>query len=288
MLKGFFETKGSDTSDNDDDSDGDTSGDNSDAVRVDHAGDDLSLYDNPMKGIKSKCPNIQLNHINSNDYDSVYEPGSDTYLLMDCIESDLSKRITKDGINKKKHYTIMEVGCGSGIVSAHTYNVIKYYSNNECSSNIIAVDININALKITQQTLLNNGIKSHEFELILSNLLSCIHMESLSHSIDVLIFNPPYVPTTHSELIQSQHSRDLSSALSGGINGTAITYQILPLIQHLLSKNTGIFYLVSIDANKPHKIMDYLSEKPHKLLGQIIGKKRVTSESLSVLQFTIP
>ena len=42
-----------------------------------------------MKKAKSLCPDVDISHITQNDFDTiVYEPSSDSYLLMDCIEND--------------------------------------------------------------------------------------------------------------------------------------------------------------------------------------------------------
>ena len=97
--------------------------------------------------------------------------------------------------------TILEIGCGSGIVSTHTYNVIKTYCSkcikeNKMDISLIGIDININAFQITQNTMIKNGIKQTEITLIQSDLLNGINIEKFYPKIDIMIFNPPYVSTS--------------------------------------------------------------------------------------------
>ena len=56
------------------------------------------------------------------------------------------------------------------------------------------------------------------------------------HSVDILIFNPPYVPTTNEEVVShytdvSHGSSNLiSAAWAGGIDGRVVIDKFLPLI----------------------------------------------------------
>lgn len=50
--------------------------------------------------------------------------------------------------------------------------------------------------------------------------------------VDVLVFNPPYVPTLEYEASVAQDGRDIAGAWAGGMDGMAITDQLL--------KNVGV------------------------------------------------
>ncbi|KCZ73535.1 HemK-related putative methylase [Candidatus Methanoperedens nitroreducens] len=139
---------------------------------------------------------------------SVYEPSEDSFLLVESALSEIK------GCEK-----ILEVGCGSGIVSA----VIK--ANTKAS--IVGIDINPHAAKCTKE----NGI-----EVIRGDLLSCI-----KGKFDMILFNPPYLPTTEEERMEGW----LNVALDGGHDGRRIIYRFLEDAGDHLAKSGRIVMLLS-------------------------------------------
>lgn len=49
----------------------------------------------------------------------------------------------------------------------------------------------------------------------------------IEHQVDLLVFNPPYVPTLEDEATVAQDGRDIAGAWAGGTDGMAITDQLL-------------------------------------------------------------
>lgn len=49
----------------------------------------------------------------------------------------------------------------------------------------------------------------------------------LSHKVDILIFNPPYVPTDDVEAASAQVSQDITGAWAGGTDGMYLTNAFL-------------------------------------------------------------
>jgi release factor glutamine methyltransferase len=56
-----------------------------------------------------------LDHLTYRDYESVYEPSDDTYLLMDALQYELQKQIV---VAADQTPICLEIGCGTGVVSA--------------------------------------------------------------------------------------------------------------------------------------------------------------------------
>ena len=52
----------------------------------------------------------------------------------------------------------------------------------------------------------------------------------LRHSVDLLIFNPPYVPTTAEELEAAKAKASLAGAWAGGEDGMSVTDLFLPSV----------------------------------------------------------
>jgi release factor glutamine methyltransferase len=53
----------------------------------------------------------------------------------------------------------------------------------------------------------------------------------LKGSVDVIIFNPPYVPTLRDEVREAQDTRDIQGSWAGGSDGMNITDQFLDVVE---------------------------------------------------------
>ena len=52
-------------------------------------------------------------------------------------------------------------------------------------------------------------------------------MARLRHKVDVLLFNPPYVPTVLGEWISAQAGKGLEGSWAGGADGMQLTNEVL-------------------------------------------------------------
>lgn len=138
----------------------------------------------------------------------VYEPSEDSFLLAEAALFEI-----------KGTERILEVGCGSGIISA----VIKA----NMKAKIIGIDINPHAVACTRQ----NGI-----DVIRGDLLSCI-----KRKFDVIIFNPPYLPTRNEERTKDW----INAAIDGGYDGRETINRFLEEAGNHLIENGRILMLVS-------------------------------------------
>lgn len=87
---------------------------------------------------------------------------------------------------------------------------------------------------------------------MLSNLAS----NFVDNCIDVLIFNPPYVPTPSDEV----GSMGIEAAWAGGVDGREVIDLFLPRIDLLLAPG-GRCYLVLVAENRPAEITTILQQK---------------------------
>lgn len=206
-----------------------------------------------------------LSHLNASDYDDVYEPREDSFLFLDALEKDINLiRLVKPSL-------CLEVGSGSGVISTAIARLLG------SSSYTIATDLNPFACQVTHQTAEAN--KCH---------VSCIQMDldsmlRLNNSIDLLLFNPPYVVTTSEELKQpGVDGSFLHLAWAGGVRGREVTDRLLNHIDQLLS-HKSLFYLVVIKENDPDEISKAMALQGFK--GEIIASRKVRNEMLSVMRF---
>jgi len=81
-----------------------------------------------------------LSHFSVDDYDSIYEPAEDSFLLLDALEEDIHV------LKKLKPTICLEIGCGSGVVSTC---LSKYFGS---SCHVMASDVNPYACEATLKT----------------------------------------------------------------------------------------------------------------------------------------
>lgn len=127
-------------------------------------------------------------------------------------------------------------------------------------------------------------------------------LSRLHHSVDVILFNPPYVPTLSEEAADAQGERDIGGAWAGGADGMQVTDRFFPQAAALLSP-TGYFYLVAVAQNKVLEIqrrmrVDYALESEVRViaprwmvnslmrLDQVVLQRRAGREHLFVIRFT--
>jgi release factor glutamine methyltransferase len=100
-------------------------------------------------------------------FPEVYGPLEDSFLFAEVLE---------EKISKKKYDRVLEIGCGSGILSLI---VAK-------QSSVVSVDINLKAVEITKKNAKLNDLKVDCF---VSDMF-----EKVKGRFDMIIFNSPYLP----------------------------------------------------------------------------------------------
>lgn len=100
----------------------------------------------------------------------------------------------------------------------------------------------------------------------------------LSQNIDLLLFNPPYVPTYNEEMLDAQSSADIQGAWAGGKDGMHVTDTLLDQLTvrsfmlyttHIVTYNhhqdllspVGRFYLVAVKDNNVPGIRTRMAKK---------------------------
>ncbi|KAH9395180.1 HemK methyltransferase member 2 [Tyrophagus putrescentiae] len=202
---------------------------------------------------------------------SVYNPAEDTFILLDALEADLER------IKELNPLISLEVGCGSGAVIT---SVAKALGPNQRL--YLATDINHEALECTRRcSQLNlssaSSPTSAHIQTVQTSLTEALN-DRLERSIDLLLFNPPYVPTADEEIHPG-----LPASWAGGLCGRKIIDQFLADTLGRTLSDTGLAYLVVIEPNNLEEI-----SKAAKKLGfsaSTVLTRRCGIEKLSVLRF---
>ncbi|CAN7998948.1 unnamed protein product [Ixodes hexagonus] len=198
----------------------------------------------------------------SDEASNVYEPAEDSFLLIDALEKEIK------GILSRKPTICLEVGSGSGIVSAAVARAL----GNTCY--FLATDINPRAAEMTRRTGQSNGVN---VEPVLMDLTGSF-VGRLDGQVDLLIFNPPYVVTPSEEVRGSQ----LMRSWAGGKDGREVIDRFNPLVPKLLSPR-GLYFLLVIKENNPDQICQHMAKVG--LQGEVAISRRCGAEFLTVLCF---
>ncbi|XP_072942388.1 methyltransferase N6AMT1 [Epargyreus clarus] len=197
------------------------------------------------------------NHIDKADFEFVYEPAEDSFLLIDALEKDLQY------LRNKNPTFCLEVGSGSGIVITAFAMVFP-------QSLCFSTDVNFKACVMSKSTAAHNKVI---LEPVTMDLASCF-----KNQFEVVIFNPPYVVTDSDECGHV----NITASWAGGEKGREITDKLLNTLPKILAGN-GTFYLLLIEENIPEEVIDIMSKKGYK--SEIVIRRRVKNEQQLVLKF---
>lgn len=195
----------------------------------------------------------------------VYEPCDDSFALVDALLADRTNLIEH---NPK---ICMEIGCGSGYVIT---SLILLLQNEVPGVHYLAIDTNPIATRVTKETLEAHGVNA---DVICADLATGLE-KRLAGSVDVIVVNPPYVPTPEYEV----GMEGIASAWAGGENGRTVIDKILPVVDLLLSEK-GWFYLVTLTSNFPAEICLMMRKKGY--ASRIVVQRSTEEENLVILKF---
>lgn len=250
-----------------------------------------------------------LTHLGLRDYDDVYEPSDDTYLLIDAIgfdidEKTLNKEENNHAVNEydRQEMITLEIGCGTGVPTVYLAMRLRGIVNDgrdmssskeveraETDATIISseqhithyiTDINPHAIRIAKSTAEVNGVPMSDIKAFNCDLASDV-IHKIQSKVDILIFNPPYVPTPNEEV----GSSGIEASWAGGTNGRVVLDRALPQIAQLLSFPNGVAYVVVVDDNYPEQIAQLMFDR----YGiQVVPwlRRRARNEFLTVLKMT--
>jgi len=176
------------------------------------------------------------------DPTQVYQPEADTYLLLDAALKEV-----------RSGDRVLEVGTGSGFIAGELAKI----------TDVVATDINPHA-----------AICAHAagIEVVRCNLVDPIH-----GTFDLVIFNPPYLPTEPHERIDDW----LEYALDGGKTGRDTIEQFAADVPRVLGQGGRVLLLIS-SLTRPENVKTLFASAG--FTSEIIRQQRVEDEILSVLR----
>ncbi|CUS25137.1 LAQU0S28e00298g1_1 [Lachancea quebecensis] len=209
------------------------------------------------------------------DYEKVYEPSEDSFLLLDALEGE--QKFLQSFFTSKLT-VVCEVGCGSGIVT--TFMI----QNNIPSEHAIYLPTDVNpwAMDSMVETASLNNCCTEMLSPIRTNLTRSIRRRE----IDLLVFNPPYVPAEsvpHMPAESEAKEGDwLDLALLGGDDGMVITWKLLDSLDEIMAPG-GVAYILFCARNHPERVVEIMSTRGWK--SELTEHRKAGWEVLSVYKF---
>jgi release factor glutamine methyltransferase len=237
-------------------------------------------------------------------FDRVYEPAEDSYLLLDTLSSPSETAFLNDRFHGKASTPplVLEVGVGSGVVLAFVAaNAGRIFGRHDVLT--FGTDINSFACKAAAQTV-RNAIKERDdqrsvfLDVVNGDLASAIR----ANSIDVFIFNPPYVPAELPDLSRhdqhnaipdgknatsfEQDSYLLELSYAGGEDGMVVTNRMLEQVPGILSEGRGVAYVLLCAQNKPEIVKQQIREWGTGWMAETVGSsgKKAGWEKLVIVR----
>ena len=206
---------------------------------------------------------INFNDIKIKTSPMVYTPGEDTFFVEDVLKKELTKNIQPVNVNN-----ILEVGCGSGYLLIVLVKLCP-------KSKFVAIDINTHALQITLENINLNGLDQKSIELIHSDLFTKVK----SKLFDIIIFNPPYLPTEN-KFAELNDNNIVNLAWEGG---DKIIKAFLLSVENFLSRDGKIIILLSNYQVKNDRPEDYIKQANKNLMVKASYKKILFLETLYIV-----
>jgi HemK-related putative methylase len=126
-------------------------------------------------------------HYTSN---GIYPPSDDTYLIIDYLKKKINNNFF-DGLPINTIRKILDMGTGTGIIALFFQEIKKYLS--KFTSEIYASDISDAAIRCAT---LNERKNNYEDSITFTRSdLFRKFSPDLRHSFDIIVFNPPYLPS---------------------------------------------------------------------------------------------
>ncbi|RSL39206.1 hypothetical protein CEP53_014234 [Fusarium sp. AF-6] len=207
-------------------------------------------------------------------YERVYEPAEDSYLLLDTLSSATETAFLNKAFPDVAPL-VVEVGTGSGVVlafvNAHAQTLFG-------TRNILTagVDMNAFACRATVGTVgkaESDNVDTHG--LYLGSCMGDLVSPWREGSVDVLIFNPPYVPTPEMPARPESFAADdlavsvkpsfdddsylLALSYAGGLDGMETTDRLIEGLPQVLSRR-GCAYILLCAQNKPEDVKRRIQE----------------------------
>jgi release factor glutamine methyltransferase len=180
------------------------------------------------------------------DIESVYQPAEDSRLLAETVIDVIDANLC-----------VLDVGTGSGYVAAHL--------REEKNAEAVGIDLNPDACAQAYKA----GVQTVRGDMFDPFCPNCF---------DIVVCNPPYLPTPP----EHEWSDWMERALSGGENGRAVVDPFLSGVGRVLREDGDVYLLIST-LTGPEEVRSFATTQG--LASEIVAEESHPFEKLLVVRF---
>ncbi len=206
------------------------------------------------------------------DFENIYPPSEDTYLIIDYFKRKLSKTHF-DGINLSKIKNVLDLGTGTGIIAIFLQLAILQKIN--FIANIVASDILGEAIICAKKNEALNKIQK-KIRFIRSDIFNSFP-ENLRNAFNIMIFNPPYLPSSH--LINNDNRKNIDLSWDGGFTGFEVLLNFLKKAKDYLNLENQ-YYIYFVSSSRTNLTILYKQIENLGFKNEIVDRKHVFFEDL--------
>ncbi|WIF96046.1 peptide chain release factor N(5)-glutamine methyltransferase [Caminicella sporogenes] len=200
--------------------------------------------------------------------EGVLIPRSDTEILVEKVINH---------IDNTKEYNILDIGTGSGAIAV---SLAKYFVN----STVYSIDISKKAIGIGRKNADRHGVLSR-IKFLEGSLFEPLEEIDIKGKIDILVSNPPYIPSEEIEKLQIEVSKyEPRLALDGGKDGLYFYRKIIDKAPKYLRHNG--FIALEVGHNQAGKVVEFMRKngcyKDIEITKDLAGIERVVSAHIQL------
>lgn len=173
--------------------------------------------------------------------ESVLVPRPDTEILVEQAFAYVMQNLNC-GDNSNKTFRILDMCTGSGCVAVSLAVMLK---TRNCNVRIDAVDISPEAIEVAKRNALNNGVGDIVYFYISDLFTEC------EGAYDLIVSNPPYIPTCDCLELEPEVLREPHLALDGGCDGLDFYRRLFSCGKKYMSRAGALMCEFGIGQSKP-------------------------------------
>ncbi|MHA2007003.1 MAG: HemK2/MTQ2 family protein methyltransferase [Promethearchaeota archaeon] len=213
------------------------------------------------------------------DFEEVYYPSEDSYLLMDYFRRVIQGNYF-DGINLNKIDNILDIGTGTGIIALFFQMLIVQIPN--FNPKIFASDILEESIICAKRNEILNNLNS-QITFLQSDLFKNFP-ENLKSAFNIVVFNPPYLPSSK-QIRKNINKKNIDYSWDGGIKGFELIIQFLEEAKEFLDlKKDHYIYYISSNRTDVKELYKEIRERGYK--NEILERRHYFFEDIILNRLT--
>jgi HemK-related putative methylase len=179
------------------------------------------------------------------EFEEVYYPSDDSFMIIDYFRKKVNENYF-DEIKLNEIKNILDMGTGTGIIAIFFQSIKTIYQ--EFKPRIFASDILEDSIICAKKNEIRNNVKG-QITFLQSDLFKSFP-KNLKSIFNVIVFNPPYLPS--SEIIHNSiKKRKFNHSWDGGEKGYETLFRFLKDAKKFLNieSNHSIYYISSSRTN---------------------------------------